>query len=229
MYARRLIFKLTGVETLEKILLDSEGNQKASQRREDESGCIYHAALLLAKELQPETGVLGRALDGDQQATQSLQPCGDTPSTTNYLKLENGYPSRKRKRLDEALETSQVFVDQGETRGNLPRQEILKAIIDSYLSSTHHWVPFLHPFRFKRDIENPQKRPNLNIILHAIVYASMHRLDPEIFQLQQSEIERQVKLSRDTVILNALDSLMIENVQALIIVAFTAVSSPDDF
>jgi hypothetical protein len=52
----------------------------------------------------------------------------------------------------------------------------------------------------------------------------MHRLDLDNPAIQQSDIERQVELSRNTVILNALDSLTIENVQALIIVAFTAVS-----
>jgi hypothetical protein len=54
----------------------------------------------------------------------------------------------------------------------------------------------------------------------------MHRLDLDNLAIQQSDIERQVELSRSTVILNALDSLTIENVQALIIVAFTAVSLP---
>jgi hypothetical protein len=52
----------------------------------------------------------------------------------------------------------------------------------------------------------------------------MHRLDLENLNIEKSDIERQVELSRNTVILNALDSLTIENVQALIIVASTAVS-----
>jgi hypothetical protein len=75
-------------------------------------------------------------------------------------------------------------------------------------------------------MEDPHKRPRLELILHAIVYASMHRLDLDMVNIKQTEVERQVELSRNTVILNALDSLTIENVQALVIVAFMAVSSP---
>ena len=124
------------------------------------------------------------------------------------------------------MERSHTATDHGQGPSSLPSHEILSATIDAFFSSTHHWIPFLHPFRFRRDIEDPHKRARLEIILHAIVYASMHRLDLDNLAIQQSDIERQVELSRSTVILNALDSLTIENVQALIIVAFTAVSLP---
>jgi hypothetical protein len=211
-------------EVLEKILLDSEGNQK---RAEDDHGCIYHASLLLAKELQPETGLLGRALHNDDSVRQSLQSCRDTDSIAKNTSetLDSDGPSRKRKR-SRSRNRVQTPVDDNETSSSLPSHEILNVTIDAYFSSTHHWIPFLHPFRFRRDMEDPHKRPRLELILHAIVYASMHRLDLDLVNIKQTEVERQVELSRNTVILNALDSLTIENVQALVIVAFMAVSSP---
>jgi Fungal specific transcription factor domain len=221
-----------GAEVLEKILLDGEGNQK---QPENEHGCIYHASLLLAKELQPQTGVLGRVLNGDQSSGKILQPCKDTDSFTKDTTetLESEGPPRKRKRI-EPTERGQTLIDddddddndddEEEVPSSLPSHGILNATIDAFFSSTHHWIPFLHPFRFRRAIGDPHKRAKLEIILHAIVYASMHRLDLEDLNIEQPDVERQVELSRNTVILNALDSLTIENVQALIIVAFTAVS-----
>jgi len=208
---------------LEKILLDNKGNQKGA---ENNHGCIYHASLLLAKELQPQTGLLGRVLDGVDSAGESLQPCIDTDSTTKTTieTLVSDGPSRKRKRCGPRDRTS-TPIDDSEAPSSLPSHKILNATIDAYFSSTHHWIPFLHPFRFRRDIEDPHKRPQLELVLHAIVYASMDRLDLDSVSCQQSEVERQVELSRNTVILNALDGLTIENVQALVIVAFTAVSS----
>ncbi|KAN0110702.1 Fungal specific transcription factor domain containing protein [Hyaloscypha variabilis] len=209
------------LEVLEKILLDSEGNQK---RAEDDHGCIYHASLLLAKELQPETGLLGRALHNDDSVRQSLQSCRDTDSIAKNTSetLDSDGPSRKRKR-SRSRNRVQTPVDDNETSSSLPSHEILNVTIDAYFSSTHHWIPFLHPFRFRRDMEDPHKRPRLELILHAIVYASMHRLDLDMVNIKQTEVERQVELSRNTVILNALDSLTIENVQALVIVAFMAI------
>jgi hypothetical protein len=210
------------VEVLERILLDGEGNQK---RSENEHGCIYHASILLAKELQPQTGLLGRALSGNHDSRESLQCCRDSDSIAKDTTetLENEGPSKKRKRGG-SRNGGQTPTDGNEAPSSLPSDEILSATIDVFFSSTHHWIPFLHPFRFRRDIEDSHKRTKLELILHAIVYASMHRLDLENLNIEQSDIDRQVELSRNTVILNALDSLTIENVQALIIVASTAVS-----
>jgi hypothetical protein len=213
---------LIKTEVLEKILLDGEGNKKLPG---NENGCIYHASLLLAKELQPQTGLFSRALNGDQNAREQLQSCADPDSLskdTNQSPETNG-PSRKRKRGG-SHEPDQIPIGHDETSSCLPSHEILSATIDAFFSSTHHWIPFLHPFRFRRDIEDTHKRPKLEIILHAIVYASMHRLDLDQLDIQQSDIEHHVELSKNTVILNAFDSLTVENVQALIIVAFTAVS-----
>ncbi|KAH8762932.1 fungal-specific transcription factor domain-containing protein [Hyaloscypha finlandica] len=211
------------LEVLEKILLDGEGNQK---RSENEQGCIYHASILLAKELQPQTGLLGRALSGNHDARESLQCCRDSDSIAKDTTepLENEGPSRKRKRGG-SRNGGQTPTDGNEAPSSLPSDEILSTTIDVFFSSTHHWIPFLHPFRFRRDIEDPHKRTKLELILHAIVYASMHRLDLDNLNIEQSDIDRQVELSRNTVILNALGSLTIENVQALIIVASTAIIS----
>ncbi|KAE9372531.1 hypothetical protein N431DRAFT_466776 [Stipitochalara longipes BDJ] len=209
------------LEVLEKILLDGEGNQKGP---ENDHGCIYHASLLLAKELQPHTGLLGRVLNSDDSGRQSLQSCRDTdPIAKNKAEtVGSDGASRKRKRSG-SRNRAHTPMDDIDTPSSLPSHEILNATIDVYFSSTHHWIPFLHPFRFRRDIEDPQKRPRLELILHAIVYASMHRLELDIVNVQHTETERQVELSRNTVILNALDDLTIENVQALIIIAFTAI------
>lgn len=206
---------------LEKIILDGEGHPKGA---DSGHGCIFHASLLLAKELQPQTGLLSRALNGDHSATQSLQSCRTAESSAKNTAevTESDGPSRKRKRGGSVQPRTPIAGDQ--SRNSLPADDILNATIDAFFSSAHHWIPFLHPFRFRRNIEDPHKRPKLEIILHAIVYASMHRLDLEALNIQQSEIEHQIETSKNTVILEAMGSLTIENVQALIIVAFTAVS-----
>lgn len=167
--------RLIWTEVLEKILLDGEGNQKGP---ENEHGCIFHASLLLAKELQPQTGRLGRALKGDDSAQRSLLSCPDTDfnakNTGETFESDGRPPKRQR--------TGSMNGDY--ISSSLPSATILSATIDAFFSSTHHWIPFLHPFRFRRDIEDANKRPRLELILHAIVYASMHRLDLEDLNIQ---------------------------------------------
>lgn len=111
-----------------------------------------------------------------------------------------------------------------ETPTSLPTEDILDAAIDAFFAGTHHWTPFLHPFRFRRDLEDAQKRPPLEIILRAIVYSSLQHINCETLGIDKAEVERRVELSRNEVILNELDALTIEKIQALIIVAFIIVS-----
>lgn len=202
---------LTETEKLEKILLDGEGNEKLS-------GCQQSTDYLASG---PPLYGLDHISNSDGVIRQRHKCCADTDSTAKNTTetLNNSDSSRKRKRTG--------FINQVNTRidSSLPSHEILNATIDAYFSSTHHWIPFLHPFRFKKDMENPGKRSKLEIVLHAIVYSSIHRLGSDKTNITRAEIMHQTDVSRNTVVLKSMDSLTVENLQALVIVAFTSVSS----
>lgn len=208
------------VEVLEKILLDGNGNQKVS---ETEHGCIYHASLLLSRELEPQTGILGRILNGEDVARQHVGDCTSEILPPDIIPTNETNNTRKRRRRD--LDEAHDDITASHVCASLPSEHILTAAIDAFFSSIHHWIPFLHPFRFGKSIEDPEIRPKLEIILHAIVSTSLYRVDHGEMGIDQADIDRQVKVSRDIGVLNGLDNLMIENVQALIIIASAAVSA----
>lgn len=58
------------------------------------------------------------------------------------------------------------------------------------------------------------------IVIHAIVVAAIRFAHPETHGLSATDVESQTRKSRSIVVLNAMDSLSVENLQALIIIAF---------
>jgi hypothetical protein len=64
------------------------------------------------------------------------------------------------------------------------------------------------------------------IVLHAMVVASTRFVNADSYGLADEEVLSMVQRSRSTVVLNAMDDLSVENLQALVIVAFDDVSLP---
>ena len=108
----------------------------------------------------------------------------------------------------------------------LPSTHILDAIVDVYFVKIQPWIPFLHQPTFRARLEDPQERPKLTVLLHALASATMKHLKFLDFGLDQLQVDRQVRISRNAVTLHAMGSLSVENLQALIILSFDYVSKP---
>ena len=109
----------------------------------------------------------------------------------------------------------------------LPPPEVLQAIVNAYFLTVQPWIPVLHETQFRRRMHDADQRPQLTCILHAMVVVAA-RYVQDVQELDRSvdhdTLLRLAQRSRGHVLLHAMDSLSVENLQALIIVAFHNVS-----
>lgn len=140
-----------------------------------------------------------------------------------------GYHCRKRRRVDTCGNPNielQLPLEDLKTTSSLPAPELLEDIVDTYFERIHPWIPIIHETRFRRRMLDPDQRSSLVVILHAMVVAAIRfkYSDDTSSTNSQAEAEAKAKTSRSIVVLTAMDDLSVENLQALIIIAFDDVS-----
>ena len=202
------------------MLLDSQGNQKVPPPRldaQDVQGCVYHASLLIANELKN----VGFGLQDRQQAS-SLN-CQTNGGVLDDSISSDTLSPRKRRRDDgdyQDLSQSWSTLDDEDAVPPLPSEVVLEAIVETYFSKVQPWIPFLHMPTFRNRLKDQRERPKIKVLLHAIVSSTMKHLRLADFGIDQMEMNRQVRGSRNVVTLHAMGSLSVENLQALIVLAF---------
>ncbi|KAJ5548571.1 hypothetical protein N7513_005805 [Penicillium frequentans] len=101
-----------------------------------------------------------------------------------------------------------------------PPLHLLDSIVDIHFRTVHHWVPILHEARFLAKLADPNERNRLAVLLHSLVAVSIKYLDVGKVELGHIDVGRQIKLSRKVVMFHAVQSVSVENMQALIFLAF---------
>jgi hypothetical protein len=102
----------------------------------------------------------------------------------------------------------------------LPPPKVLEAVVDLFFDLVQPWVPIFHEKRFRRRMGNPDDRPALEVVLHAMVVALLRHVYPRALLVDLGDIESICERSRKIVVLTAMDDLHVENLQALIIICF---------
>lgn len=166
---------------------------------------------------------------------ESLKECTTRlKSTLSSLSLDLGdiepplsSPSKRRRTNSTADEppsrpppTLAVAHDDG---NELPPDDLIDALVEIYFTNIHPWIPILHVKQFRERMKVPVQRKKLQTIFHAIVslcvrFSNDHRLGDAEVRARYS------KKSRNTVILQSMESFSVENLQALVICAFDTVS-----
>lgn len=107
----------------------------------------------------------------------------------------------------------------------LPPDEVLFSLVEIYFRLIHPWIPMLHVRNFRQRMKDPSQRGQITTICHAIVsICARFSDDPRLGNDSDVRTQR-AKRSRDTVILQSMQSFSVENLQALIIVAFDTIGS----
>lgn len=136
---------------------------------------------------------------------------------------ESQQPPRKRRRVDSCgnpnIELALVLPSNAE----LPPRELLEEVINAYFILVQPWIPILHETRFRSRFYNREQLPCLTVLLHAIVFAAIRFVDADGEKLSEKETESWISKSRSIVLLSGMDSMSVENLQALSIIAFTDV------
>lgn len=107
----------------------------------------------------------------------------------------------------------------------LPPPGPLEAIIDAYFNVIQPWIPIVHETYFRRRLDDDEQRPQLIVLLHAMVVAAARFADDTNESITAREIEAWTSRSRRMVKLAAMEGLSVENLQSLIIIVYHDVSA----
>lgn len=134
---------------------------------------------------------------------------------------------RKRRRVDSCgnpnIDLAYPLEDLENITTSLPPPDLLEDVINVYFNIIQPWIPILHETQFRRRVHDPEQLPRLVVVLHAMVVAALRYVDSPETRPSAQEVERRALRSRNIVILNAMDQLSVENLQALVILAFNDV------
>lgn len=208
---------IVSAEVLEEILLDESGARKPQMAFLDDNPELLNSLSALERQIQNE--------DRHQTFHQSHLNSDDgalvsDSAASPALASSSGHKRRRTNYMDYNP------WDEDDGPPPPPPLYLLDPIIDIHFRTVHHWVPILHEARFLAKLADPDERNRLAVLLHSIVAVAIKYLDVDKVQLSRSGVETQIKLSRKIVMLHAMQSVSIENIQALIFLAFDYVSCP---
>lgn len=141
---------------------------------------------------------------------------GSTPSS------KEGAPPTKRRRLDEHF-TFQHHT--AEEASQIPTKDELDLLLRAYYAHVHPWIPMLHEARLRRRLNNDTERRNLGVVIRAMLLVAAKYIHDDDTAKTMSIPEQDEQRARDEIVATAMRKLSVENLQALIMVAFNDVSA----
>lgn len=138
--------------------------------------------------------------------------------------------SAKRRRTEDGpriLPTSPsppAYIQSENSEWGLPPADLVDSLVEIYFATIHPWIPMLHVRDFRQQMQDPSKRQSLNTIFHAIVSICV-RFSTDQRVSNPETRARFSKCSRQMVILQSMEAFSIQNLQAMIIIAFDTVGT----
>lgn len=201
---------------MEQILLDSSGNTRA------------RLAALLDGDIANLNGHMFSqttpVIEQQGQITQEDAIEYETRDSSLASTSQAEHHRPKRQRIDDGDnyngEAQYWDADDESWIPPLPPVSFLEAVVEAHFQTVHHWIPILHETRFRAMFKDPIERQKLPILLHALLSASIKYVDFEVFGMSVQDVARQIRVSRKAVMSHAMESLSVQNTQALVIIAF---------
>jgi hypothetical protein len=131
----------------------------------------------------------------------------------------SAHPAKRRRYEPTCLPSARM-----EINDVLSSTEFMAELVDFYFVNVHPWIPVLHEARFRARVHSPSEYPRVTCILHAIVAVCSKFSESEILHDTQAKVNV-TEQSRQKVILESMETFSVENLQALVIIAFDTVSS----
>ncbi|KAJ5174278.1 uncharacterized protein N7482_000155 [Penicillium canariense] len=137
--------------------------------------------------------------------------------------LEPASRVTKRRRLDKPdPDSPNITHDLASDPSGLLPPEIMTELVDFYYVNIHHWIPILHVTKFRERMKSETELPRITCILHAIIAVCVRFCQHERLPDEETK-SRIAERSRQKVILDSTESFSVENLQALVIVAFETI------
>lgn len=193
----------------------------------------------LSDDQAPIVNVLSRLSHEIHQLTSKLASASDTsPSSFNHPvgggKEDDddcGRPYKRPRLLTHSPQypsprpvPRNTLEDQNEGYPSPPPIACLEALLAAYFTRVQPWVPIIQEAAFRRKIAEPRGRQKMSLVLHSMVFAALRFVTQDGKPLDADYVKDKTAKSRTVVVLNAMERLSVENLQALTILAFTEVS-----
>lgn len=138
--------------------------------------------------------------------------------------VETEYNPRKRRQGQQCLTDSLLDLEFDDIFDYLPSQPLLLKLVDYFCVTFHHWIPCVHKKRLRVSVVKLSRDPQLCLVLHALVAATLRHLDQRVVFMDKDQIVHQTRISRFIVETFALKNVSLESLRALIIIVFDYVS-----
>jgi len=174
-----------------------------------------------------ERGDLTQISDQLKDSLLQLAKSDIEPSSQLTTNDEPNAPPAKRRKV-ESPSTSVEQPSPGQvsspyfTNNELPPKEVVDELVEFYFANVHHWIPILHVKNFRQQISTREGRSKAIHILHAIVATCIRFTNTPSAGSDDSKTQMAIA-SRQRVILKSMESFSVENLQALVIIAFDTV------
>jgi hypothetical protein len=158
-----------------------------------------------------------------QPLSQPIVESDDTPQpiSTN-LAPQSQEPSNKRRCPDTEIEGSSP------SAARFPPGNLVNAVLDAYFSAVHPFIPMIHEMLFRSRLRDPAEKPKLTVLIHAMIVCALRYVANERLARDWLEMyPNALKTSRELVVLFAMNEMSVENLQALLLVAFVHISDGD--
>lgn len=202
------------VAFLEQILLDDSGNIRPQYDEQNGQNVNGNAP----QDGSRASGPAASAVPKDEQTLPATQqPPSASASTNEFAATTNPL---KRKHSESTAEPLLFATEELDLAQHLPSQAILLQVVDFFITSFHHWIPYLHKQRLHNKVSEGICSNGLLLVLHALVAVALRHMDPTLLSMDNDQIQRQSNISRSIVETHAMRSVSVESLQALIFIVF---------
>ncbi|KAL2862666.1 transcription factor domain-containing protein, partial [Aspergillus lucknowensis] len=129
----------------------------------------------------------------------------------------------KRQRVESSVASSPEQGLNGLGVAEIIDSDLLGQLVEFYFHNIHHWIPILHVRRFRHQIQSPEGRDRAIYILYAVIAVCIRFIhDPRL--PDEDRKARVAETCRQKVVLCGLEAFSVENLQALVIIAFDTIA-----
>ncbi|KAJ5893219.1 hypothetical protein N7495_004910 [Penicillium taxi] len=142
-------------------------------------------------------------------------------SNESRVDTNAGVGSRPAKRR--RCESANVSAGRMNIDGDFISTEVVTELVDFYFLNIHPWIPMLDEERFRTCVKSLDESRGIHCILHAVIAVCARFSQSESLGDEARKVDI-AKKSRQKAILDGMETFSIENLQALVIIAFDTIA-----
>ncbi|KAL2814519.1 fungal-specific transcription factor domain-containing protein [Aspergillus cavernicola] len=152
-----------------------------------------------------------------------LQVAATHEDRSKDTRIESSVPPAKRQRIDPSPAPSIEHENHGISAVDVIESDLMGQLVEFYFDNFHHWIPILHVRRFRHQIQSAEGRGKVIHILYAVIAACIRFVHDPRFT-DEGRKARVAESCRQKVVLCSMESFSVENLQALVIIAFDTIA-----